>query len=364
MSEALILMLEASVALWAALTLLVLARKSTRDRREASSSRRRGRFEVILLHGDDAALDELMNAARRNTGAQLDALRTLQECGDGLPSERRAAVRRIAQESGLEQSLRAGLKSSDAVRRGRSALLLAQIAGPDAAIPLSRLLRDPDPDARLAACRALADAGGSEAAAALIGGLGAGLLPPERLVERLTASWAVEPLLWALRHAEVIDRVPAGEGWPPLRASLARALGLVGDGRAEPALLGLLRSRGVEERLSAARALRACGGPRSVSALLDALTDPEWTVRAQAASALGHLGGPAAAGPLGRCLRDRSWWVRANAAESLRNLGAAGVAVLRAALEDPDRFARDRAREALDLLNLQTTTPQAIGEAA
>jgi HEAT repeat protein len=46
-------------------------------------------------------------------------------------------------------------------------------------------------------------------------------------------------------------------------------------------------------------------------------------------------------------LDDPAWWVRANAAASLRALGQPGHQALERALDHPDRYARDRAREAL-----------------
>ena len=46
-------------------------------------------------------------------------------------------------------------------------------------------------------------------------------------------------------------------------------------------------------------------------------------------------------------LDDPAWWVRANAASALRSLGEPGHKALERALDHPDRYARDRAREAL-----------------
>jgi HEAT repeat protein len=52
---------------------------------------------------------------------------------------------------------------------------------------------------------------------------------------------------------------------------------------------------------------------------------------------------------LQRCLRDPSWDVRRAAALALRGLGPVGEVLLRRALRDEDRFARDIATLALDL---------------
>jgi HEAT repeat protein len=80
------------------------------------------------------------------------------------------------------------------------------------------------------------------------------------------------------------------------------------------------------------------------------MTDEEWRVRAQAARALAEIGRRRLAVPLlERGLADNAWWVRANCGAGLRRLGPSGLAALRRALRSDDRFARDRAREALDM---------------
>jgi HEAT repeat protein len=53
-------------------------------------------------------------------------------------------------------------------------------------------------------------------------------------------------------------------------------------------------------------------------------------------------------------LDDPAWWVRANAASALRGLGRPGRAALERALDHPDRYARDRAREALAMDRVAT----------
>ena len=166
-------------------------------------------------------------------------------------------------------------------------------------------------------------------------------LPPERLVERLSGPWATPTIVRALT---VVG--PHEDG---LRASLARALGLYGDGRAEPVLLSLLVSPVVEERVSAARALARCGTPRCHLSLIEAMADEAWPVRAQAATSLGHLGVTTAVRVLAENLRHEAWWVRANAASALAALGDRGFDALRLAANGPDRYAAERAGEVLAL---------------
>ena len=79
------------------------------------------------------------------------------------------------------------------------------------------------------------------------------------------------------------------------------------------------------------------------------IRDRSWPLRAQAAKALGKLAIKRSVPALERVLDDPAWWVRANAAGALRELGEPGHAALERALEHEDRYARDRAREALAL---------------
>jgi HEAT repeat protein len=117
-------------------------------------------------------------------------------------------------------------------------------------------------------------------------------------------------LLWALHHPE--PTVAPRAAWvlgerrdrravEPLIAltartremgaleEAARALGKIGDPRAIPALVSLLRGSYVSVRVQAARALGAIGGTCAVSALTQARTDPSASVRAAAQEALNAL---------------------------------------------------------------------------
>ena len=135
-----------------------------------------------------------------------------------------------------------------------------------------------------------------------------------------------------------------------VRAHIADALGLAAYAPAAHALGGLVRFGNERERTKACRALGRLGDPIVVPLLTRAMVDESWVVRAQAATALGASGQLAAVAPLARALADRNWWVRANSASSLRLCGDAGLAALRhAATQHPDRYARDRALEALAL---------------
>lgn len=350
-TDALTILLAVSGAVCLGLTALVAGRKGARDRRERQGAERRRRYAATLVRGGPGHLQAIAHEAAAGGAAQVDLAIAASLVRDGLGPERRDAVARAAEAAGLVDALLRGLRSRRAVDRGRAALLITRpglaLAAAESVAPL---VRDPDPDVRLTAIGGLAEIGTAGAAHALIGALAAGDTAPERIVERLGAPWAAGTVIAELARdgPGPVRRARAGRQ-VAVRASLAAALGLAGDPAAEPVLLGLLAAGGEEERVSAARALGTAGAAAAMPALIGALEDGEWPVRAQAAKSLGRLGAVGAVPALERCLADRAWWVRANAASALRALGAPGRAALTRALASPDPFARDRAREQLEL---------------
>lgn len=338
-ASGLILLVGSSLLLWLALFGLALIRKMRRDRRESRSIERRARYEAVLGGGDASAITAVFDSAT-GRDAQIDLAATIDALHKTLSSGRFEAIGRAFDASSLPPILIADLGSRRPITRGRAAFLLSRPGTAAAVERLAPLLRDPDPDVRLVACSGLARVATPRAAELLIHGLAAGALPPERIIERLGAPWAVETILATLK---------SGAGRPELEASLARALGLAGDPRAAAPLVGLLDDDSVEVRISAARALGRVGGPECAPALIAALSSEAWAVRAQAAKSLGAIGADAALGPLEDRLSDRAWWVRANAARALRELGDPGIEALGRAVEHDDRYAADRAREQLAL---------------
>ena len=69
-----------------------------------------------------------------------------------------------------------------------------------------------------------------------------------------------------------------------------------------------------------------------------------------------RLAGGSCVPELERALSDGAWWVRANAAEALRFAGPEGLAALQRATTSDDRFAAERAREALALVSADDQT--------
>jgi HEAT repeat protein len=350
----LILLIGASLLVWLALAGLAVARKLRRDRRESRSTERRVRYAAALRDPQPKVLRAIC-ADVRSAEAQIDLAVALDLVYPTLTRLQRTAIHRTLEATELLPALIAELDSRQAVTRARAALLLSRPGIPAVADRLVPLLADRDADVRLVACSGLARIATPRAAEALILGLVTRALPPERIIERLGAPWAVETILHALRHgpppvpAELKTVVPQGRA-VTLDASLARALGIARDPRGGHALARLLRTGSDEVRISAARALAHCGDATCVRALIAALdADELWPVRAQAAKSLGALGAIEALEPLEHCLSDRAWWVRANAARALRALGEPGLDVLRHALDHDDRYAADRAREQLAL---------------
>ncbi len=350
----LIVLVGSSLVLWMVLVGLAVTRKLLRDRRELRSSDRRARY-AAALRGEDSTSIAAICGDVWSAAAQVDLAVAIDAVYPTLSSAQLSAVRRAMEVSELLPRLSADLGSRRPTVRARAALLLTRAGIPAVVEQIVPLLADPDPDVRLVACSGLARAATPRAAEVLIWALVAHVLPPERIIERLGAPWAVETILSTLQKGPspvsdvLAGVVPRGGDEVELDASLARALGLARDPRAATALATLLHADSVEVRISAARALGRAGGTACVPALIAALESEDWPVRAQAAKSLGALGAVDALEPLERCLSDRGWWVRANAARALRELGEPGIEALRRTLEHADRYAADRAREQLAL---------------
>ncbi len=347
------MLVGSSLLLWLGLVGLAVTRKLRRDRRELRSIERRAGYETALRAGDVSAIAAICDDAR-SVAAEVDLAVSIDVAYPALSRAQVDAIRSAMETSALLPRLSAKLESRRPTTRARAALLLTRPGIPAVVEQIIPLLGDPDPDVRLVACSGLARAATPRAAELLIWALMAHLLPPERIIERLGAPWAVETIVATLADgptavADVLAGVAPCGNEAELDASLARALGLSRDPRAATTLAALLDSSSTEVRISAARALGRVGGPACVPALTAALSSEDWPVRAQAAKSLGALGAVDSLEPLEGCLSDRAWWVRANAARALRELGAPGIEALRRALEHDDRYAADRAREQLAL---------------
>jgi HEAT repeat protein len=332
----------------------VIERKLRRDKREFISVTSRNRLREALIEGDQDAIRTAAACSCDGAQSQVDFAVTASMTVDGMSAEDLERLHDTVARIGLIDSLVEQLGHRGATDRGRAVFLLGELRVPDAPALLRPLLADPDPDVRLVAAAELGGIASQSAALALIEGLMAGDLTPERIIERLGGSWAVPSLVAVLedpelartlgpRHGEISER------WRP---AVARALGVASDPRAELALARMLDSQQTEERVAAARALGPSGSEASVAVLIKALDDQAWEVRAQAAKSLSAHPDELAVPALEERLSDEAWWVRSNAADTLAEIGADGIKALRRALSHSDRFARERAEEALALHQL------------
>jgi HEAT repeat protein len=288
----------------------------------------------VLAHGHASDVEELVRSAVRSVAARGDLVDAVALTGWSIGPV-------FAGHGALLVAAAKDAGHRDVARRAIGASLLGVIGGDAPIALLQRLLRDdPDHELRLIAARALRVMGGDDAAWVLLRGLRDGVLPADRILEQLGRPFAAHALLQAMQIAD----------FSAVRADVADALGLAAYQPAAHALGGLVRFGSERERTKACRALGRLGDPIVVPLLTHAMEDDSWVVRAQAATALGACAHGAAVAPLARALADQNWWVRANSAASLRRCGVAGLSALRhAARNHPDRYARDRALEALAL---------------
>lgn len=345
--------LAAAQALLVVLGGLVVVRKLRRDRRERASLRRRAEFAAAIARGSSADLLRIARVCLRE-GTALEDLLYVLESGEPLTADRRAELLDAARRARLVRRLRRSLTAGKSTRRGVAALALSALRLPGGEARVARLIADPDPDVRLAACSALAAWATPAAAAALISALGRVDLPAERIVEKLGGVWAAPTVHAALRETMRRDTRESGSAQDhPNRVQLIRALELVRLEEAQPELLTLLAEGDLEEQIGAARALGSAGSRGAVAPLIAALGSNSWPLRAQAARALGRLGAVEAIPHLAARLSDPAWWVRKQAGRALVTLGpAGGYRLLERALHHEDRYARDRAAEELRLAAL------------
>jgi hypothetical protein len=327
-----------SVFLLVCFSALVISKRLWRSHRERVSQRRRKRYLAVLRAGSDAELFSIARDVSWRKTVQEDLAATLAARPQILAGDQGARFRCVLRATCVDERLISQLGSRSAIKRGRAALLVAQLRLPGAVPALERLLFDPDRDVRQAALSGIAMDASEEAAWALLHALRREAMAPEWLVARLGHPWAVNVLMTAC----------CSEQFRTIRAWIAEALGLARDATARKTLAELLLAGEDEERVRACRALGRVGCGAQADPLIEALVDPLWSVRAQAARALRGVDADRALDRLAEGLGDRSWWVRANCAETLRST-TRGVAVLRRAVHHPDRFARDRAVEALAL---------------
>lgn len=153
-----------------------------------------------------------------------------------------------------------------------------------------------------------------------------------------------EVVTWAIvQHgSEAFDAVIAelGSADPEVRHQMAHVLSKLGDGRAVPVLVGLLRDPDLDVVAKASFGLGQLGGPDAIAALVGELGRGPAHLRATVVTALGEQG-PDAVAPVVARLGDASAATRADAAEVLGSLGSEeAVSALAGLVGDPDEDVR------------------------
>lgn len=234
-------------------------------------------------------------------------------------------------------------------QRLRAIATLVELASPDDVPVLRQLLSDRNNYARTHAAHGLARVGDLQSIPTILSRC-ENVQPWEagRIADALVLFGPkAVPEIVAWMQSEIARPKPASE----VVAQAARVLGVIGDQTAEPILLELLRSAEDRWRLAAASALGSVCSDAARLPLTKALEDPMWEVRARAVRSLAALADPLVSMPVAKLLTDREWWVRQNAAQTLAEVPG-GISQLIAALDSPDRFARDSARNQLAELRL------------
>ena len=238
---------------------------------------------------------------------------------------------------GFEASVEHELRTSRSKwHRVNAAGVLGLLGCESSVEPLARTLADPDVDVAYAAAHALSLYASDRAYDALIDVLAGGALPSARVAGLLESSRAP-------RARELIES-RADSDDPAMRFWAAYLLGSLADPRSAPVVERLTHDASEDVRANAAEALGSFPGDEPLSRLL---ADESWVVRSHAAKAAGASSRTNLAPRLSELLEDESWWVRQNAMMALAGFGAAAIAPLLAQLHSPDRFARNKAAEAL-----------------
>jgi len=304
----------------------------------ASLARRRWMRRRLLRRSARLAADAPAAVARDL--AQSRRYGELRETIAALPDHDRAAVRAALLEAGMASRL--AVRALGEPRRWRrvDALdLLGFVADPATLYAVIEATRSDDAHVAHAAVEALAGYDDPRAFAALLDGLGRVPLPPSRVADIARRSRASGRIAALRAHADSDD--PLARFWT------AFLLGVVGSDAAVPPLIRLSGDDDANVRANAVEALGGWSGADAVAAIAARLDDPIWFVRAHAVRALGRARPRGGAERIAPLLRDPQWWVRSNAAGALEEYGRAALPILERMLEDPDRFARNKAAEVL-----------------
>lgn len=339
-SEGTLRFVLAGTALVAAgLALAVVCAAAVRSARARSVAPREALARRALtrhLAGDGLSPSERSSLHALPPSVRIGLLAAL---GAALSGSGRDRLTALATDLGVSAWAERCCRSRRWWRRLRGVRVLTSVGGGDDVVPA--LLRDAHREVRAAAAAWSVDRPRPDSVARLLDLLG----DPEPLV-RFAAKNAL--LRIGRESVEgVADRISKANG-RQLEELLEVAIGLAEPRLAAPAQR-LVADRSPRVRALTARLIAAVGGARAVVAVEALLNDPDSEVRAAAVAGLGQLGHWPSGPAIAAALRDPAWDVRRQAALALRALGAPGLVLLRCALSDDDRYARDIARQVLDL---------------
>ncbi|MBI4853064.1 MAG: HEAT repeat domain-containing protein [Acidobacteria bacterium] len=308
------------------------------------------------LSGKDLA-DNLLPLGKKDLICLRDCL---VEYTNGLYEEEIKVIREAYDSLGFLSKDIATLQRGNWIKKSEAAIRLGRIHCASAIEVITGLLRDDDKEVRMAAVCALADIGDLRSVPSIIYALAdADGWQVLQVADKLLNMQAdiTRPLLDLLQASGAVKerRELAQKTVLELIADFGqRGSERLGARAARLAACKFLDSESIDMRARAIRAIAAVGieTMEELELILEKLNDKEWPVRAVAAKALGQLQQEQSIPKLTRALTDEAWWVRHNAAHSLAMLGANGLAELRTQTLNPDRFARDIAKQVLEELQL------------
>lgn len=342
------LTLAVEALMLAGMVLVLLGAASRRSLRRRRLAPRIAKGRKVV--GEHLAGREVSEAQRAELRALPTAIRIrlLADPGAALSGGGRERLTVLAGELGLLAWAERRCASRRWSRRLRGLRLLTVVGGGDDWVPI--LLSDANREVRAAAATWSADHPDPQSVGRLLGLLGDGeplvrFMAKNALLRIGRAS--VGPLAYRL------SRVSGRE----LEGALEVAIGLAEPRLATPAL-PLASDDSARVRALAATLTAAVGGAHAVATVEGLLGDPAPEVRAAAVEGLGKLGHWPSGPAIALALRDPAWEVRRQAALALRALGAPGLVLLRRTLMDEDRYARDMARQVLDLPGAPSKAPR------
>jgi HEAT repeat protein len=317
----------AGCTLFLASALSDVVRRWLRRRRRRLAAERLSRLAAVIGSWRPSQRERALDRLVERLDVACDALRAIAN-----PSVAEALVA-----GGLADRVEFELvEAKGKWHRVSAAGVLGELGSPGSLDVLKRALADPDPDVAYAAAQALANHSSPTAYHALLDALDGHAIPPARVAGLLDSFRC--PTARELIEARALSDDPGMRYWA------AYLLGRLGDMRSATVIERLTHDANADVRANAAEALASVPDERALCRLL---ADESWVVRSRAAKVAGITCQTSLAPRLAELLGDGSWWVRQNATLALAGLGAASVPALLGQLRSPDRFARNKAAEAL-----------------